>query len=380
MTTAGHVVFSQMDDVYFGKPAREALTEIVERLGSQRAFIVASHTLNNETDEIEKLRSALGDRYAGTCDQIPAHTPRPAVTAAADMARAADVDLIISVGGGSITDGAKALQLCLANDISSPAEIGSLLPTPAVAPTVPQVAIPTTLSAAEFTPISGVTNPESNSKDLIRHPGIIPRSVVLDPAMTVYTPEWLWTSTGVRAIDHCTEGVCSNLANPYGDAQGLRGLSLLSSGLQRSHADPTDLEARYDCQMGAWLSTGPFSSGVPMGASHGIGYVLGALFDVPHGHTSCVMLPATMRWNKSVNADRQELVAAALGRPGEDAGDLLDELIGGLGLPTRLSEVDVSPEHFDKIAEMSMSTPWVPFNPKPIPGPEQVREILDLAK
>jgi len=87
-----------------------------------------------------------------------------------------------------------------------------------------------------------------------------------------------------------------------------------------------------------------------------------------------------MRWNKSVNADRQELVAAALGRPGEDAADLLDELIGGLGLPTRLSEVGVSPEHFDKIAEMSMSTPWVPFNPRPIPGPEQVREILELAK
>jgi alcohol dehydrogenase class IV len=125
---------------------------------------------------------------------------------------------------------------------------------------------------------------------------------MLDPAITVHTPEWLWLSTGIRAVDHCVEGICSAEANPYADAQALHGLSLLTRGLPRVKADPADIEARLDCQIGSWLSMGPLASGVPMGASHGIGYVLGAAFDIPHGHTSCIM-PAVMRWNKPANAE-----------------------------------------------------------------------------
>ena len=113
--------------------------------------------------------------------------------------------------------------------------------------------------------------------------------------------------------------------------------------------------------------------------SHGIGYVLGAAYGVPHGHTSCVMLPAVMRWNKPDNAERQAQVAAAMGRPGEDAGDVLDAFIRGLGLPRSLGEVGVGAEHFDEIAEQAMATPWVPRNPREIEGPAQVRDILQLA-
>jgi maleylacetate reductase len=124
---------------------------------------------------------------------------------------------------------------------------------------------------------------------------------------------------------------------------------------------------------------GPLASGVPMGASHGIGYVLGAAFDIPHGHTSCIMLPAVMRWNKPVNAARQALVAAAMGHPGEDAGDVLDAFIAGLGMPRSLGAVKIGPESFPMMAEQAMGTPWVPRNPRPIKGPAQVREILELA-
>jgi maleylacetate reductase len=143
--------------------------------------------------------------------------------------------------------------------------------------------------------------------------------------------------------------------------------------------DPSDLQARLDCQMGTWLSMGPLASGVPMGASHGIGYVLGAAFDIPHGHTSCIMLPAVMRWNKPTNAERQALVAAAMGHPGEDASDVLAAFIAGLGMPRSLSAVEVSAQSFDRIAEQAMNTAWIPHNPRPIEGPAQVREILQLA-
>jgi maleylacetate reductase len=151
------------------------------------------------------------------------------------------------------------------------------------------------------------------------------------------------------------------------------------SGLPRVKADPADLDARLDCQLGTWLSMGPLSSGVPMGASHGIGYVLGALFDVPHGHTSCIMLPAVMRWNKPVNADRQALVSVAMGRSGADAAAVLDTFISDLGMPRSLGAVNIGREHFPRIAEQAMGTPWVPRNPRPIKGPSEVREILELA-
>src|SRR5207302_9471040 len=113
-------------------------------------------------------------------------------------------------------------------------------------------------------------------------------------------------------------------------AQALHGLPLFGRGLPRVSADPADIDARLECQLGSWLSMGPLASGVPMGASHGIGYVLGAMFDIPHGHTSCIMLPAVTRWYKPVNAERQALVVAAMGHPGEDAGAVLDEFISGL--------------------------------------------------
>ena len=389
MLQSGRVGFGQMEEVLFGKPAAEAVAEISRRLDAQRVFLMVSGTLNRESDEIEKLRRALGNRCAGVFDRMPPHTPRKAVIAAAEQARDVKADLIATLGGGSITDGAKAVQLCLANDIRTAEALddyrpvkgpdGAMGPPPCKAPTVRQVTVPTTLSAGEFSAIAGVTDERRKVKELFRHPGVIPRAVVLDPAATVRTPEWLWLSTGIRAVDHCVEGVCSGEANPYGDAQALHGLSLLARGLPRVKADPGNLEARLDCQIGSWLSMAPLAAGVPMGASHGIGYVLGAVFDIPHGHTSCIMLPSVMRWNKPVNAERQALVAAAMGHPGEDAGDVLDAFIAGLGMPRSLSAVNVGPEHYDRIAEQAMGTPWVPRNPRKIDAPAQVREILELA-
>lgn len=380
MLTSGRVVFSRMEEVHYGKPAAQALAELVKTQDAERVFLMVSGTLNRDTDEIEKVRQALGNKCVGTFDRMPPHTPRTAVIAAAGQAREARADLIVTLGGGSITDGAKAVQLCLANDIRTPEGLDQVR-APAVVkpPTVRQFSIPTTLSAGEFSPISGVTDERTKVKELFRHPGIVPQAVVLDPAVTRHTPMWLWLSTGIRAVDHCVEGICSNESSPYGDASALHGLSMLARGLPRVKADPSDMQARLDCQIGAWLSMAPLVAGVPMGASHGIGYVLGAVFDVPHGHTSCIMLPSVMRWNKPANADRQALVAAAMGHPAEDAGDVLDAFIRGLGMPRSLSEVKVGREHFDRIAQQAMGTPWVPRNPRPIPTPAEVKEILELA-
>lgn len=380
MTKAGRAVFSKMDEVIYGRPAAEAAAELVGRYGASRVFLMVSGTLDRETDEIEKLRRALGNKCVGTFASMPPHTPRKAVIAAAEQARAARADLIVTLGGGSITDGAKAVQLCLANDIRSADDMDKVrAPHPVKGSTVRQISIPTTLSAGEFSPIAGVTDERTRVKELFRHPDIVPQAVVLDPVVTRHTPMWLWLSTGIRAVDHCVEGICSNEATDYGDASALHGLALLTRGLARVKADPADMDARLDCQLGAWLSMAPLVAGVPMGASHGIGYVLGAVFDIPHGHTSCIMLPSVMRWNKPANAERQARIAAAMGQPGKEAGDVLDTFIRGLGMPRSLGEVKVGREHFERIATQAMGTPWVPRNPRPIDGPAQVREILELA-
>jgi maleylacetate reductase len=373
-----------MDEVVFGRPAAEAIVEQMDRLRADRAFLMVSGTLNRGTDEIAKIRKALGARCVATFDAMPPHTPREAVIAATAQARAANADLIVTVGGGSITDGAKAVQLCLANNISTVEAIDTIrankgVVPPLTAPTVRQISVPTTIAGGEFSAIAGVTNEATKVKEMLRHDLVMPRAAILDPAITVHTPEWLFLSTGIRAVDHCVEGLCSREAHPYADAQAQKGLAMLAQALPRVKADPRDLDARMDCQIGTWLSMGPLSAGIPMGASHGIGYVLGAVYNVPHGYTSCVMLPSVMRWNKQANAERQAMVSAAMGHPGEDAGDVLDWFIRELGMPRSLQDVRIGPEHFDRIAEQAMGTPWIPRNPRKIDGPAQVREILVLA-
>jgi maleylacetate reductase len=380
----GRVVFGAMDEVVFGHPAAEAVAAQMDRLRAARAFLMVSGTLNRQTGEIQKIRKALGSRCVATFDAMPPHTPREAVIAAAEQARAAGADLIVTVGGGSITDGAKAVQLCLANNVRTVEGIDTIRAIKGVAPdmtapSVRQISVPTTIAGGEFSAIAGVTNARTKVKEMLRHELVMPRAVILDPALTVHTPEWLFLSTGIRAVDHCVEGLCSREAHPYADAQAVRGLSMLAQALPRVKANPDDLDARMDCQIGTWLSMAPLSAGVPMGASHGIGYVLGAVFDVPHGYTSCVMLPSVMRWNKRDNAGRQALVSEAMGQPGQDAADVLDRFIRSLGLPRSLQDVRIGPEHFETIAEQAMRTPWIPRNPRKIDTPAQVREILLLA-
>ena len=126
MPQSGRVVFSRMEEVLFGQPAAQAIAELAR--DAQRVFLMVSGTLHRDTDEIDKVRRALGNRCVGVFDRMPSHTPRHAVIAAAEQARAARADLIVTIGGGSITDGAKAVQLCLANDIRTPEALDALRP------------------------------------------------------------------------------------------------------------------------------------------------------------------------------------------------------------------------------------------------------------
>jgi maleylacetate reductase len=381
--------FPAMESVVFGKPFLEALAQEVDRVEARAVFILASGTLARETDTVERLSQMLGNRLAGVYAKIGAHTPRTDVVAAANAAREAGADLIVTLGGGSVTDAAKMVGLCLGNGVTDPSRLdnyraqiaanGTARRPEVKAPSVRSIAIPTTLSAGEYTASAGCTDTARHVKESFSHPLMMPRTVILDPDVSVHTPEWLFLSTGIRAVDHAVEDICSINGQPIAEGASFHALRLLGSGLPAVKADPMNLEARLDCQIGAWMSMVGSQTGVSKGASHGIGHVLGGTAGVPHGYTSCVMLPHVLRYNHTVNAGKQARVSEALGRTDEPAAEVVAELISGLGLPTRLRDVGVKPEQLDLIAEGSMHDRWVHTNPRKIDGPAVIRTLLDAA-
>jgi maleylacetate reductase len=385
---AGEIVFTGMDRVAFGRPAAETVVQTAERLGAKRVFILAGGTLNRKTDVVRRIADALGPCWAGTHDDMPAHSPRDQVVACANKARAAGCDLVLSVGGGSTTDGGKAVTICLEHGIT---ETDGLEPFRTVvdpltgkrsfpeyrAPKVRLVCVPTTLSGGEFNARAGVTDAKLKLKQAYIHPGLIPLQVIFDPAITVHTPEWLWLSTGIRAVDHAHETYCSIDGNAYTDSTSLQALRLLGRGLPAVKRDPNDLAARLDCQIGAWISMIGIVAGTRMGASHAIGHVLGGSAGVPHGYTSCVMMPAVLAFNEEVMRERQKEISTALGEPGKPASEVLDRFIAGLGLPRRLRDVGVKRDDLQRIATNCMLDDWTFSNPRKINGAQEIVPILE---
>src|SRR5262249_31905315 len=197
---SGTMVFTQMNRVMFGQPAAAMIVAEADRLGAKRVFLLTGRTLNRDTDEVEKVRRALGSRFAGVHDHMPAHSPRDAVVACANAAREADTDLLVTVGGGSVTDGGKAVTICLEHCV---VDVDGMEPFRTIvtdgkrripnfrAPKVRQIAVPTTLSAGEFNARAGITDTRLKLKKSFVPRAIVRKSVILDPAVTVHTPEWL---------------------------------------------------------------------------------------------------------------------------------------------------------------------------------------------
>jgi len=380
-----------IERVVYGKPAGAALRAEAERLGTNRVFVTTSKSVA-QSALLASIVDGLGDRHAGTYAGITAHSPRPCVIEGAARACEAKADLIVAVGGGSVIDATKAILIALWQNAATVDDLdlyragrpkeGAAPPSEAIRPpadAIRMISVPTTLSAAEFNAFAGISDPRKGIKESFGHRLIVPRVIVLDPAATLATPMDLMLSTGVKAVDHAVERLCSQQAHPFVLGTSSEALKLLARALPAHKAAPDDMATRLDLQFGMWLSIGAGTSGVGVGASHGIGHVLGAACHVPHGHTSCVMLPSVLRWNVAANGERQKRVSEAFGRPDAAAADLVESLVKSLGLPGRLSEVGVTADRFREIAEKSMHDRAVLNNPRPIERPEQVMEILRLA-
>lgn len=218
--------------------------------------------------------------------------------------------------------------------------------------------------------------------------------MILDPALTLTTPDSIWLSTGIRAVDHCVESMCSLSSTPASNTDAANGLKQLIPGLLCCKTDRGDLEARHKCQMGVIDSIKAVSfHKVPVGASHGIGHQLGPL-GVGHGETSCIMLPAVCKFNASVNESQQAkarealwsdevveemLVRRGLSKDKADLGDMLDAVISELGMPRSLKAVGVGEDKLDMLAANSLHDHACQTNPIPLSEKGQVLEILKMA-
>ncbi len=380
--------FLELDRVHFGTPVADALASEAALRGAQRIFVVTSRSLNRNTDAVRTALAQIQQQVVGLYDECVEHTPRDSVMALAAALREARADLVVSIGGGTVIDSVKVALVALAEGLTRIEQLddwhmrvaadGSRVTPSPRRPPCRQIAVPTTLSGAEFSDMAGCTDTRFGTKHGYTGAFIGAASVILDPRITVHTPDRLWLSTGIRAVDHAVEALCSVNAQPLVDATSVRALALLGRSLTRYADDKTDLDARLDGQMGAWLAATSIRR-TDYGASHGLGHALGADAGVPHGITSCVLLPTVMRFNAEACAPQLAEVAAALGDAHRPAADQVEALIARLGLPTRIGQLGIGHERLALIAQKGMANPWVHTNPRKISDAAMLAALLQQA-
>jgi alcohol dehydrogenase len=284
---AGQFDLPRLERVISGAGALDRLREEVERLDARRVVVVTGRTLG-ASSLAARVVGPLGERCAAVFTGSRQHVPAPSVTALVELMRQCEADCLVSFGGGSPIDTAK---------LAAHASLAS-------SGAMPHIAIPTTLSAGEFTAVAGVTDDVTHTKRAVHDARIAPRVVIADPAATAETPGWLWLASGVRAVDHAVESMYSSRHHPLSDATASRGLSMLLEHLPASAAtDSSGLEHRAHCQMAAWMAVlGMTNAG--FGLSHALGHQIGPRWNVAHGITSCITLPHAMRFMAAVAPGR----------------------------------------------------------------------------
>ena len=394
---SGVFEITKMERVRFGPDCVNSLPADVEAAGGTKVFIVASNTLATQTNVVDRIQGLLGDKSVGVFHSVSQHNHREEQIAAAAAARAADADFLVSIGGGSPIDCAKGIAMCLADDITDPdtfddykilfeypdkVELRELKNKNAPK----HITISTTLSAGEFNGFLGITDSDRQVKEAYGDTALCPVASYLDPVISVHTPEWLWASTGIRAVDHCIESYLAINNMPFVDGLTKAALEILVRDLPASAKDREAVAARGRCQIAAWMSIFGLPN-VNLGLSHGIGHQLGARRNVPHGVTSCLMLPHVMDFNFSVSKARQASLADAfqIDRRGLSEAEAakafisaLRRFIKDLGVPTRLSEVNVTKEDFQGIVSDALVDFVVASNPRPVTAAD-IDGILEAA-
>ena len=346
----GQFQFPRLERVVSGPNIVDALAAELDSRGATRLVVVTGRTLGAST-LLERITRPLGERCVAVFTGARQHVPSCTVAELTRLIEQCSADGVISFGGGSPIDTAKAaihMALTAGGGVESKEE-GPV-----------HVAIPTTLSAGEFTSVAGVTDEKTRIKRAVIDPRLAPRTVFTDPTVTLDTPAWLWTVTAIRALDHAVESIYSSRHHPLSDALATQGLSTLLEHLQPSLSARGDeqVEHRAHCQMGAWMTVfGMTNAG--FGLSHALGHQIGPRWDVPHGVTSCITLPHAMRLMAGLAPERFGPIARGLGvtfdsgSPKASAlacADRMASFIAQFDVPRRLRDVGVPPEEVGDVA------------------------------
>ncbi|MFD5567439.1 maleylacetate reductase [Streptomyces cadmiisoli] len=325
--------------------ALTAPPEEAERLGLRRLLVVSGS--RGETTA-RAVADSLGDRCAGLHTEARMHVPVKIAVRAVEVAREVRADGIVAVGGGSSIGLGKAIAL----------DTG-----------LPLIAIPSTYSGSEMTPVWGRT--EDGVKHTGRDPVVRPRSVVYDPRLTLSLPVALTVTSGINALAHAVEALYAPDTSPLVGLMAEDGVRAMTRALPRLAADPEDIDARSQALYAAWLC-GTCLGATTMGLHHKLCHVLGGTFGLPHAETHTVVLPYALAHNAPAAPQALTALHRALGT--QDVPHALWELAGRLGAPRTLAELGLGEQDLAAAAEQVTGRPYA--NPRPV----TTQEVLELLR
>jgi len=335
-TQSGSFNYANPRAIHWGAGSLAQLAPELSRLQVTRVAIVTTRSLVAEGTLLGRVRESLDSAQALATEVVGQHAPMTEVDEAVARTTEIGVDGIVSFGGGSAIDAGKMIAVRLA-DRHGLAYRG-----------LPHIAIPTTLSAAELAGTAGYSD-AAGDKAGMRDVRLLLDSVIYDAELTRATPMSLWLSTGIRALDHAVEGFLADGAHPFSDVMALEAVRRLFDSLPRAKAAPKDVGVRTENQIASWFSftlTGASANGL----SHVMGKQIGARHRIPHGVTSCLLMPHVMRYVAGKKPDRMAQLAEATGSGKDAAGNVYD-LIASLGLPQHIAEYKIGEPELRRAAD-----------------------------
>jgi aldehyde dehydrogenase (NAD+) len=352
----------------------------VVRLGGSRAMILTDAGVH-KAGLVQSVQDALGEFCVAVFDDIVQDTDLKTVDTAVALAREKGVDIIVSLGGGSVIDTGKAVCVTLKNGGNADDHVALMRLTE---PQVPHIVIPTTSgTGSEVTNVSVIKSGSAARKVYIVDNYIVPNTAILDPAFTMTLPPGLTASTAMDAMTHAMEALTSTMANPICDGHALNAIRLIAENLPRAIENGKDEKARLNLQMAATAAGWAFNI-AQVGLAHSMAHTLGMLANVPHGAACGMVLPAVMRYNVDHATEKLALAAGALGVNTGDmtarqaalaAAGAIELLMEKCGHPLRLREVGVNEEIFGMAAFHAIADVPTLFNARPVSDPAQIEAL-----
>ncbi|MCJ8501563.1 aldehyde dehydrogenase family protein [Desulfatitalea alkaliphila] len=379
--TLPFVQYSTPTMVLAGHGCLASVAREVVRLRGRRAMVMTDAGVRN-AGLFDYVREALGDFYAGVFDRIPQDSDLETVDAATDAARALGADIIVSVGGGSVIDTAKAVCVTLKNGGRADDHISLQR---LIEPQTPHIVIPTTAgTGSEVTNTAVIKSGQAGRKVYIVENFMVPNTAILDPLFTLTLPPHLTVTTAMDAMTHAVEALTSIKSNPICDGHALNAVRLIADHLPRVIENGQDEQSRLNLQIAATTAGWAFNIS-QVGLAHAMAHTLGWLAKVPHGSACGIALPAVMRFNADHATEKLALVARSMGvnivdLKGRDAAlaaaEAVEALMKRCGHPMRLRDVGVAEDLLPTAALHAIADAPAMFNARPVGDPALVEQLF----